>query len=128
MGGDRHEWVIIHAVTDGRLKLIYNPMGLSSNGLYNLFNTFYPRYKTEWLRRDSEFRNALLEYQLYDLIEDPGETNNLITSNPEDAERLEYVLFSKYLRPVNNIHELDVEIQSLDERTLENLKALGYIR
>ncbi len=128
LGGDRHEWVILHAITDGRWKLIYNPLGLSRQGLYNLFNTFYPRFKVEWLRRKPAFRDALLEYQLYDLASDPGEERNLITSHPEEAERLKQVLFTRYYRDVSDVHRLDVEASSLDEATIENLRALGYIQ
>lgn len=128
LGGDRHEWVILHAITDGRWKLIYNPLGLSRNGLYNLFNSFYPRYKIEWISRSSEFRDPLLEYQLYDLEKDPGETKNVVGEYPAEAQRLKRVLFSLYHRPVGNVHEQDVKLESLDEKTLENLRALGYVR
>ena len=128
LGGDRHEWVILHAITDGRWKLVYNPIGLSRTGVYTLFNTLYPRNKTEWLRRRPKFRAPLLEYQLYDLANDPDERDNLITKNPDEADRLKHVLFSGYFKPVSNVHGLDIETTTLDEKTLENLRALGYIQ
>ncbi len=128
LGGDRHEWVTLHAVTDERWKLIYNPLGLSRTGIYNIFNTFYPRYKTEWLSRKREFKDALLEYQLYDLQDDPGETKNVFSRSREVADHLKEVLFSKYYRPVRDAHELDVEHETLDEQTLEHLRALGYMQ
>ena len=63
--------------------------------------------------------------ELYDLVEDPGETVNLIGERPEIEERLRRLLGQTLAGdPAMAGGE---EEQELDDETLEELKALGYV-
>jgi len=69
---------------------------------------------------DSGFRR-----ELYDLVKDPGETENLAEEDPALADNLE----TYYLRWAEAIgREAGVSEPDLDPETLENLKSLGYIQ
>lgn len=70
-------------------------------------------------------------YALYDLIVDPGETENLLEREPEVFERLKSELYA-WWRP----DSFEVEIDTGDTRqetevaaeTIEQLKSLGYLQ
>lgn len=67
--------------------------------------------------------NEKRDDELYDLRADPGETVNLITARPELAAdfraQVEQILEARKL--------LQVEQLQLDDRTIQELKALGYV-
>jgi hypothetical protein len=68
------------------------------------------------------------EYELYDLDADPAESENLASQHPEILERLRQELNNWYLENTRRAEigpELDFE--SLDPRSREMLKALGYL-
>jgi arylsulfatase A-like enzyme len=79
----------------------------------------------------SEEERALMsgsEYELYDLDADPAESENLASQHPEILERLRQELNNWYLENTRRAEigpELDLE--SLDPRSREMLKALGYL-
>jgi arylsulfatase A-like enzyme len=58
--------------------------------------------------------------ELFDLSADPGETRNLITEQPEVAQRYRDLLQSRMQLGVDQDHELDRE-------TLERLRSMGYV-
>jgi len=64
--------------------------------------------------------------RLYDLNEDPGETNNIIAERPELAQMLEAELHRQH-RELSGSVEPDPE-QELDPQLLERLRSLGYVR
>ena len=91
----------------------------------------------EWGHRLRRIRRALLEgpwkyiqssddrHELYDLSRDPGETDNLIASQPGVAARLARQL-DQWLasrRPVTS----PAPLEEMDEEDLKRLKSLGYI-
>jgi arylsulfatase A-like enzyme len=62
--------------------------------------------------------------ELYDLKADPEEQNNLIKKHPEVAEK-----FNQMLPPIlAEKNQKRVKQVSLDKKTIEELKALGYIQ
>lgn len=61
--------------------------------------------------------------ELYDLRSDPGETDDLISSAPEVADRLRELLRSQSSAVQGTTHDAD-----LTEDEKEQLRALGYIR
>lgn len=68
-------------------------------------------------------------FQLYDLNEDPAELNNLASKFPRIVEGLSMVLENWYSGG-NRVKEMgsEIDLDSLDERSRELLKALGYIK
>jgi arylsulfatase A-like enzyme len=68
------------------------------------------------------------EFELYNLREDPDETFNLVRRNSEIAERLRKRLHHWYF-DANDRDELgdEVDLEALDPKSREMLKALGYI-
>ena len=71
-------------------------------------------------------------YELYDLVEDPGETNNLYDELPGEAAKLVPVLEAwMQADPARNADRSDTEdaeIQDLDPSAVQELRSLGYIR
>jgi len=59
--------------------------------------------------------------ELYDLAADPGETSNVIAGHPSEAQELE-----AKLRSIAGGSE-KVETSSMDRRTADQLKSLGYV-
>ena len=78
------------------------------------------------LRKDSlKFLAAPGREELYDLSTDPGEKTNLAASQPDEVLRFRSIV-RDYLREVSELESSRDEV-TLDERTLEQLKALGYV-
>ena len=69
------------------------------------------------------------EFALYDLGEDPEETRIVLAEHEREVERLRRVLTRWYETPFDALAAASGEQQldTLDEATLEQLKALGYI-
>jgi len=65
--------------------------------------------------------------ELYDTRVDPGETDNLIERRPERARALEATLDGIVTRLARPIHDRMPPLSEMDEETIANLRALGYI-
>ncbi|MCK6446466.1 MAG: sulfatase-like hydrolase/transferase [Planctomycetes bacterium] len=101
---DRPIW----AVRDGRYKYIHNPHGLKpTNPPYTAKSGGFP-YE---------------DYELYDLVADPGETRNVFAEHPDVVERLRREL-DAWLA-VNE--KLKGSAGEMDAATRETMKQLGYI-
>ena len=66
------------------------------------------------------------EDEFYDLRVDPNERNNLIHSSEHAAERDR--MKNSLLRLVESLENLEIDPESVDDETLERLKALGYLQ
>ena len=70
-------------------------------------------------------------YALYDLVEDPDETANLVESHPEEFERLKERLYAWWI-PDSFDAEIDLddtrEETEVSEETIQQLKDLGYLQ
>lgn len=66
------------------------------------------------------------EDEFYDLRADPNERNNLIHSSEHAAERDR--MKSSLLRMVESLENLEIDPESVDEETLDRLRALGYLQ
>jgi len=111
------------------------PMLLGKGGddeeRYAYSETYYPRYRFGWSELKS-LRNSQFKYieapkpELYDLIRDPRESRNILSSNPRIAER-----FKQKLTEISNLYSAKgVEQkgpQKMDEESLQKLMALGYL-
>ncbi len=105
--------------------------GSHSKDLYAYSETYYPRYRFGWSELKS-LRNSQFKYieapkpELYDLIRDPQESRNILSSNPRIAER-----FKQKLTEISNLYSAKgVEQkgpQKMDEDSLQKLMALGYL-
>jgi choline-sulfatase len=63
--------------------------------------------------------------ELYDLVADPGETTNIIEQHKDEAARLEQQLQQTALKGENGKEK--VEAKMVDEKTMNQLKSLGYL-
>ena len=105
--------------------------GSDNKELYAYSETFYPRYRYGWSELRS-LRNSQFKYieapkpELYDLIRDPKENHNILSSNPQMAQ-----LFKKKLTEIESLYAVEgVEQkgpQKMDEESLRGLMALGYL-
>ncbi len=66
-----------------------------------------------------ETRNS----ELYDLIADPGETNNVITEHADQVKRMRSYLHSVLDNPTSTTQQ---EARGLDDETIAHLESLGY--
>ncbi len=71
-------------------------------------------------------------YELYDLVSDPGETQNLFHELPGEAGKLVPLLESWMqqdpARDLDNSAEEDAELEGLDPAAVQQLRTLGYIQ
>ncbi|MGH9389706.1 MAG: sulfatase family protein, partial [Vicinamibacteria bacterium] len=69
-------------------------------------------------------------YELYDLVEDPGETKNLFAELPGEATKLSPLLEAWIARDPLRDSETSGEegVEELDPSAIEQLKTLGYIQ
>ena len=91
--------------------------------------TYLPRLHFDWselraLRRDRYHFIAGPKPELYDVVADPGETQNLIVSKPAVASELRNNL-AQTIVALTPDHDVAAKT-SLDPAMLERLKALGY--
>jgi arylsulfatase A-like enzyme len=69
------------------------------------------------------------EYELYDVLKDPAESNNLAEQHPEVVKALSSVLEKWYLSRTLSIEgSKEFDLNSLDEGQLDMLRALGYVK
>ena len=110
-----------------------NQKCIISNGYSLLFNQFPPIGENifNWKRCLYVWRNILQcsENELYNLVNDPFERENIISKEVELAEEMEKKLFdhtkNSYAKRVKDSSAPPIP---LDKKTEEHLKALGYIR
>ena len=95
-----------------------------------LSETYYPRYHYGWseLQAISDGHYKFIEAperELYDLETDPGETHNLIASNPQRASALQRALRDLQTRSAGSAG-LSAP-RPVDPESEERLRALGYV-
>ena len=101
----------ILSIRDHRYRYIYNPQN----------------HHPHMIVRDPSWGYDVAEEELYDIIADPKETNNLALTHPKLLRRMKKKLmdweFFKKWRATHNIEEQDARVP---QETLEQLRALGY--
>jgi arylsulfatase A-like enzyme len=95
-------------------------------------------YKYIWMRYHDDCMhycfNDMAQYELFDLRNDPAETNNIFDANGPLADEYHEIL----KKQVDDSHEINRGLRSgfsfsgrakgeIDEDVMENLKALGYL-
>jgi len=93
-------WVHWRSVQDDRWKLVYHPE-----------------------RAKDEHPEI---YEVYDLVVDPREENDLWLQGGEESDRLRAVLRA-WMKATDPMAEAPVEGEGVDEETLQALRALGYV-
>ena len=97
---------------------------------YSYEETLYPKINMGW----SELRGIHTAHwmyiraprpELYNLDQDPGELNNIITTHPKEFRELEAQL--KKLSLLGNNNTETVVTNRMDQQTLSQLKSLGYV-
>jgi arylsulfatase A-like enzyme/Tfp pilus assembly protein PilF len=97
---------------------------LSTSDAY--LETLYPKINMDWAElrgiRASRWKYIRApKAELYDLQQDPGETDNVIGNHPTEAHRLEAALQAVAAQAEK------VQTTMADPRTLAQLKSLGYL-
>jgi choline-sulfatase len=96
---------------------------------YSYLETLYPKINHDWaelrgLRTNRWKYIRAPKPELYDLSQDPGETTNVIRTHPEELPRLEASL-NALLAAGGDAEK--VRTVQVDQRTMEQLKSLGYL-
>jgi choline-sulfatase len=89
--------------------------------------TLYPKINMGWAElraiRTNRWKYILApKPELYDLLKDPAETNNVIQSHAAEAQKLQAELAAIAGKGTEK-----VETSTVDQRTLEQLRSLGYV-
>jgi len=113
---------------DGRslARAVFDPRASLGHLAYS--ETYFPRYHFGWqqLRSLRDDRYGFIDApqpELYDLVKDPGETQNVFANGSAPAERLRLALERLASAP----GAARPERQGLDPDTLQRLAALGYV-
>jgi arylsulfatase A-like enzyme len=87
------------------------------------------KWKLVHYRAAKEARSRGVSIELFDLADDPGEQHNLASAHPEIVEDL-LVVIDDWKRTTPGFGEDGgtIEIEDLDERTKEMMRALGYLK
>ncbi len=97
---------------------------------YSYEETLYPKINMGW----AELRGIHTDHwmyirapkpELYDLDKDPRELQNVIAAQPKEYRELEAQL--KDLSRLGSHNTETVETQPMDQKTLEQLRSLGYV-
>ncbi len=97
---------------------------------YSYEETLYPKINMGW----AELRGIHTAHwmyirapkpELYDLDKDPGELQNVIAAQPKEYRELEAQL--KVLSRLGSHKTETVETQPMDQKTLDQLRSLGYV-
>ena len=97
---------------------------------YSYEETLYPKINMGW----AELRGIHTAHwmyirapkpELYDLDKDPGELNNVIAAQPKEFRELEAQL--KLLSRMGNNNTETVVTQPMDQKTIDQLRSLGYV-
>jgi choline-sulfatase len=92
--------------------------------------TLYPKMNLGWaelraIRTDRWKYIRAPKPELYDLAQDPGETSNIIARHPPELNELEQAM-KKFAQTPDGQPE-KVATSTVDERTMGQLKSLGYL-
>jgi arylsulfatase A-like enzyme/cytochrome c-type biogenesis protein CcmH/NrfG len=92
--------------------------------------TLYPKMNMGWaelraIRTDRWKYIRAPKPELYDLAQDPHETRNVIDQNPGDVRDLEQ--FLKRITQTSDGKPEKVDTSTVDQRTMDQLKSLGYL-
>jgi len=99
--------------------------------LYSYMETLHPKINMGW----AEFRGIRTNRwkyirapkpELYDLVQDPAEINNVIGNHPTEVQELEREL-NAIIGAGQTQKAEKVETSALDQRTMQQLKSLGYL-
>jgi len=104
----------------------YGRGAVIENGMkYFLYDVYQKELRMGGVRRPPEGHEHMWRDELYDIAKDPGETVNIIAESKELAEELMTVLVA-----VKGDVTVQAEGESvaLDDRTKDQLKALGYLK
>ncbi len=116
----------------GAESIAFSEAGYATEGNW-IRTAFDGRFKLTFVPWRSDQRKVAGEgvrFVLYDLESDPGETTNLADSRPEDLERLRRELWAWDRAPrfpARSDPESCGQDREVDERTEEQLRALGYL-
>jgi len=110
------------------LPLFFEEKERADNFAYS--ETFYPRFHYGWseLKSIQEYRFKLIiapELELYDLVNDPEERSNIVSSHPQETRRLMRMAEEFIEESGKKGYKLDY--RHLDEDARQKLTALGYI-
>jgi tetratricopeptide (TPR) repeat protein len=99
--------------------------------VYSYTETLYPKINHGWaelrgLRTDRWKYIRAPKPELYDLAQDPAETTNVIGTHPEELPKLEASLKAAIAAGGSETAE-KVQTTQVDQRTMEQLKSLGYL-
>jgi len=100
--------------------------GSDVDTVFSYSETLFPKLNMGWAELRS-MRTTRWKYirapkpELYDLVQDPGETTNVIASHPEQVQGLE-----ARLKAVSATTER-VAPAAMDPRTMQQLRSLGYV-
>ena len=88
--------------------------------------TLYPKINMGWAElraiRTSRWKYILApKPELYDLSQDPGETNNVIQSHAAEVQK-----FQAELKTIVGKETEKVKTSTVDQRTMDQLRSLGY--
>ena len=91
------------------------------------------RWKLVHLRTARSREKFGPEFQLYDVVADPGETNNVAEAHPDVTEKMKVAL-AAWVAKQQQAQERsrtgggdEVDLETLDGRTRKALEALGYV-
>jgi arylsulfatase A-like enzyme/Flp pilus assembly protein TadD len=105
--------------------------GREMRATYSYAETLYPRINHGWaelrgLRTDRWMYVRVPKPELYDLPGDPGETTNVIVSHPTEVRLLEDRL-KTVIAAGGSENAEKVQTTQVDQRTMDQLKSLGYL-
>lgn len=118
----------LHVQGQSLLSLLMGDEETKSDFAYS--ETFYPRFHYGWSEltsvQDGRFKLIIApRLELYDLLDDPEERNNLLATLPEEARRLKNLADDFIRRSSQDALQLDYS--HIDEEARQKLAALGYI-
>jgi choline-sulfatase len=112
-------------------SLVPDFSGKEAPAKYSYAETLYSKVNMGWAELRA-IRTNRWKYirapkpELYDLVQDPAETTNVIASHPKEAHELEAQL-KAIMSSGGNKGPEKVETTVVDRRTMERLRSLGYL-